>query len=202
MAAPFTVSVTAPTGASGPVTLIGAAVDTSGNRLQASLQVVVIPASLPQSIGVDPVSVPFGQPGEARTISVLGQFADGSVVDLSADTRISYASSNARVATIIGVGGVQAVAPGLAVITVTFNGGPGSILTKSVPVSVSVFEQRGDLDGDGDVDQSDLNILLKALNTPATGPGDPRDLNSDGVINAVDARILATLCSRTGCATK
>src|ERR1017187_7236889 len=43
--APFTVSVTAPTGVSGPVTLTGAAIDASGNRLQASIQVVVMSAS-------------------------------------------------------------------------------------------------------------------------------------------------------------
>ena len=200
--APFTVSVTAPAGVSGPVTLTGAAIDASGNRLQASIQVVVVPASLPQSIGVDPSSILFRQPGEARTIGVLGTFADGTIVDMSADTRISYISSNTRVATVLGVGGVDAVAPGLATITVTFNGGPGSVFTKSVAVSVSVFEQRGDLDGDGDVDQDDLNILLKALNTTATGPGDPRDLNSDGRIDAVDARILTNLCSRSRCATK
>ena len=124
-------------------------------------------------------------------------------MDVSADTRVSYASSNTRVAAIVGVGGVRAVAPGLAIINVTFNGEPrGAILTKSVRVSVSVFEQRGDLDGDNDVDQDDLSILLKALNTLSTGPGDPRDLNADGKIDAVDARILTNLCSRPRCATK
>jgi hypothetical protein len=51
------------------------------------------------------------------------------------------------------------------------------------------------------VDQNDLNIITLALNTPATKPFDARDLNGDGVINALDARILVTLCTRAGCAT-
>jgi len=58
----------------------------------------------------------------------------------------------------------------------------------------------GDLNGDGQVDKSDLNILMDALNTPANGPNDARDLNHDGVINALDARILVTLCTHPGCA--
>lgn len=201
--APFTVSVSAPTGVSGPVTLTGAAIDTSGIRLQTSIPLLIVPALPVQAIQVDPGSILFPQSGQARTISVSGTLTDGSIVDVSADTRVSYASSNTRVAAIVGVGGVRAVAPGLAIINVTFNGEPrGAILTKSVRVSVSVFEQRGDLDGDNDVDQDDLSILLKALNTLSTGPGDPRDLNADGKIDAVDARILTNLCSRPRCATK
>jgi len=59
----------------------------------------------------------------------------------------------------------------------------------------------GDLDGDGDVDRSDLNILLAARNTPASGPEDPADLDQDGMITALDARMLVLLCTRTACAT-
>jgi hypothetical protein len=60
----------------------------------------------------------------------------------------------------------------------------------------------GDLDSDGDVDRDDLNRLLAARNTNATGPGDPRDLDGDGRITVLDGRRLTLLCTRPGCATR
>jgi hypothetical protein len=57
-----------------------------------------------------------------------------------------------------------------------------------------------DYNGDGVIDQRDVAILNSALNTPATGPNDPRDLNQDGVINILDSRILITQCTLPGCA--
>jgi predicted extracellular nuclease len=60
---------------------------------------------------------------------------------------------------------------------------------------------RGDVDGDGDVDRDDVALITAARNQPASGASDPRDLNADGVINALDARIDTTLCTRAGCAT-
>jgi hypothetical protein len=60
----------------------------------------------------------------------------------------------------------------------------------------------GDIDLDGDVDRDDLNIILAARNTPADGPDDPRDLDGDGMITALDARKLVTMCTRPRCATE
>lgn len=57
-------------------------------------------------------------------------------------------------------------------------------------------EVRGDIDRDGDVDITDLSLVLAARNRPATGPGDARDLDHNGVINILDARILAALLAR------
>lgn len=61
---------------------------------------------------------------------------------------------------------------------------------------------KGDLDNDNDVDQDDLDIILTARNTPASGPDDPRDLNGDGMITARDGRELVLLCTRPRCATE
>lgn len=58
----------------------------------------------------------------------------------------------------------------------------------------------GDLNNDGVVDLDDLNILLAARGTAATGPNDPRDLDGDGRITALDARKLMLLCTRPKCA--
>ncbi len=56
-----------------------------------------------------------------------------------------------------------------------------------------------DLDGDGDVDSNDIKIVTSALNTVANSL-DQRDVNGDGIINALDARALTLQCTRTGCA--
>jgi len=63
-------------------------------------------------------------------------------------------------------------------------------------------EMAGDLDGDVDVDYDDLDIILEARNTPASGPDDPRDLDGDGMITGLDARKLVLLCTRPRCATE
>ncbi|MEW6213963.1 MAG: dockerin type I domain-containing protein [Nitrospirota bacterium] len=62
-------------------------------------------------------------------------------------------------------------------------------------------ERYGNLDGDGDVDQNDLNILSKYRNKPASAcPA--CDLDGDGKIAVLDARKLVLLCTRPRCVTK
>ncbi len=57
-----------------------------------------------------------------------------------------------------------------------------------------------DLDGDGDVDKNDVQLVTNARGVTPTA-FDQRDVNGDGVINALDARALTAQCTRTGCAT-
>ena len=57
---------------------------------------------------------------------------------------------------------------------------------------------RGDIDGDGDVDRGDFNLIKVALNTNV-GANDGRDLDTDGRITVRDLRILVTLCTRVRC---
>ena len=51
----------------------------------------------------------------------------------------------------------------------------------------------GDLDGDGEIDRDDLDVIVAARNTESWGPEDPRDLDGDGSITVLDARIVVTL---------
>ncbi len=57
----------------------------------------------------------------------------------------------------------------------------------------------GDVNGDQVVNRCDLNLIVAARNTPASGPDDPRDLNHDMWITVADSRILVTLCDERGC---
>ena len=71
-----------------------------------------------------------------------------------------------------------------------------------IPDECEITVIQGDLDGDGDVDRNDMNIILAARNQPASGADDPKDLNHDGTITTRDARVLRGLCTRSRCATE
>jgi hypothetical protein len=60
---------------------------------------------------------------------------------------------------------------------------------------------NADRDGDHDVDQDDLDALMADLYEEVEA-GDPRDLDGDGRITALDARKLTLLCTRPACATE
>jgi predicted extracellular nuclease len=67
------------------------------------------------------------------------------------------------------------------------------------PLVVS-FKLIIDLDGDGDVDKNDVQLVTGARGvTPSAF--DQRDVNGDGIINANDARALTLQCTRAGCVT-
>jgi hypothetical protein len=44
-----------------------------------------------------------------------------------------------------------------------------------------------------------LTIVESARGLPACSAADPRDLNQDGKINALDAQLLANKCTKLGC---
>ena len=60
----------------------------------------------------------------------------------------------------------------------------------------------GDIDSDGDVDRSDIDLLLQHRNRLVGDStcGMKCDLDNDGVITVLDARIMVTRCTRPGCA--
>lgn len=59
-----------------------------------------------------------------------------------------------------------------------------------------------DADVDSDVDRNDLTLIQQAVLKRVTpSPGDPRDGNGDGSIDAADGRVCALRCTRASCAT-
>ena len=65
----------------------------------------------------------------------------------------------------------------------------------------TLIKLKGDIDGDYDVDQNDLNILLTYRNQPASECPEC-DIDGDGVITVLDARKLVLMCTRPRCATE
>lgn len=75
----------------------------------------------------------------------------------------------------------------------------GDTNSNHLPDACENITVSGDLDGDRDVDQHDLKLLLAARNQPASGPNDPRDLDRNGIITVLDGRKLSLLCTRLRC---
>jgi hypothetical protein len=57
------------------------------------------------------------------------------------------------------------------------------------------------VNGDGVIDQGDINAIFQVTGSPASGFADPRDPDQDGQITVADARICVTRCTFTNCAT-
>lgn len=66
--------------------------------------------------------------------------------------------------------------------------------------STGVVIQRCDVDGDGDVDRSDVNLIRAAIGS-VPGANDPRDDNLDGKVTVNDVRSCTLRCTRASCAT-
>jgi hypothetical protein len=90
---------------------------------------------LPQSLSPNLSGIIFSAQGQQSPIVVFASFSDGSFLDATASSYISYASSNTNVATIDTTGLVTAVGAGNATLTATYAVG-GQTVQANVPVSV------------------------------------------------------------------
>jgi beta-lactam-binding protein with PASTA domain len=127
---------------------------------------------------------------EVTVPSVLGQ-TQAVAADTLAQVGLSVGTVTSQSSPTVPVGEVISQLPAA---------GADAAYQSSVNLVVSTGPLRGDINLDGVVDKLDLALITAALNTPASGPDDPRDLNHDGLINILDARILVTLCTYAGCA--
>jgi hypothetical protein len=193
---PYSFTLTVPSNVVGPRNLTALGITSPENGIFSPSVVIDSETdAIATALHLNISQIAFQRTGQQMPLNVTATFADGTSLDITNSSLISYSPADSTIATVGPTGLVTAVGPGQTIVNVTYG-------TLSAHVNVAVPNSiRGDLNGDGRVDKDDLNIILAALNTLSTGPHDARDLNGDGVINALDARILVTLCTSTGCAT-
>ncbi len=193
--APYGFSLTVPPRTLGALqlTALGVTAPDQGTT-SAPVAVTVIPPAVVTALQVDSTFVFLNFVGNQKSVLVHGAFSDGTNIDIPRNA-LTFTSSDAGVAVATPDGFIRATGAGTTTVIATY-GGHSVTLTVTVPTLI-----RGDLNGDGQVDQLDLQQLLLALNKSAAVPGDARDLNADGKVDALDARIETTLCTYARCAT-
>jgi hypothetical protein len=92
-------------------------------------------ADFPTSISATPSRLGFGGQGEDGSIEILGKFSDGSVLDVTESSLVTYSTSDSAVVRVDALGSVTSVAPGTATITATY-GRPTPHIQVAIPVSV------------------------------------------------------------------
>jgi len=86
---------------------------------------------------------------------------------------------------------------GLVKLKVTDNEGLSATDTTTIEI-VTEPHITGDLDGDGDIDRDDINIIKLHLNQPASVCPEC-DIDGDGTITGLDARKLVIMCTCSRC---
>lgn len=194
---PYIFSLHAPVGLDGPLKLLAMGLKGESSVISEPTTIhVEQPLANLASITASRRSIPFSYIGSQLPVIVSATFLDGTTANITRSPRTIYSSSNANVVRIEAGGLVTAVGPGNATVDIGYGNKTFSIAA-SVPTNRS-----GDLNGDNEVDNDDVNVLTLSLNTLSTGPSDARDLNRDGKIDALDARLLTALCTRPRCATQ
>lgn len=164
-----------------------------------------VPATVEPSAGNPAISIAlFGRDsrsvfltyrGEKITPDIVGTFANGETDSLKSSNQLRCQSDTPSVVTVLAPCSLVAVGRGTATVEATFG-----TLSLPLQVNVTVPAVRGDFDEDGDIDSDDVGLLTAWRNTPAAATGDDRDLNTDKRIDALDLRVLTTLCTRPRCA--
>lgn len=192
---PYVFTIPVPANYCGILTLTAFGKTLSGTTLYSEDVSVRVQCNQAASMAISPANLIFRYVGQRLPVVARLMGYDRTFISPSAKSMI-FESSNEQVAHADTAGFVVATGPGTAVLEISFSDLTGTV-NVMVPKNI-----RGDLDGDGDVDQDDLNILTPYINTPASNNSDARDLNQDGVIDQRDVDYLKSLCTYISCATQ
>jgi len=189
--APYSLSLTVPSDIVGPRNLFAVGLIANETAIfSPSVTVDIEPSSLPTAINFQQSLVAFGYVGQQQRVGVTATFADGSTLDATESTQLSFKGGNASLVSVDSTGLMTSLAPGNTTITASF-GTLTTTLQTVGPTSV-----KGDLNGDGLVTLDDLLLLETMVGSTPTGPKDARDLNGDGKIDNLDVEALLTLCGK------
>lgn len=140
MPAQFSIPIP-PDADSGLITISADGLTQSGQSVtSAPIQIDIERPDLPASLSTfQSSSVGLETLGETDRLIVLARFVDGSTVDVTHSTLVSYGTSNAAVAAVDESGMVTAVSPGSAMISVTYTLGSQSL---QIPIPAIVTTPR------------------------------------------------------------
>jgi len=187
--APYSFSITVPSGVIGVKNLVATGVLAPNEALISPVVTVDIePASPPTAMAYLQSGATFHYAGQQRRIGIMATFADGSTEDVSNSTQLTYSSDTPSVVTVDNTGLMTAQGPGTANVTATYG-----TVTAVLPV-VGTSGVTGDLNADGVVTEDDVAILESALGSTPNGPNDGRNLDGDATIDAGDVTALLALC--------
>jgi Bacterial Ig-like domain (group 3)/Dockerin type I domain/Bacterial Ig-like domain (group 2) len=187
--APYSMSLVVPADVIGPKNLFAVGVIASNTAIFSPMITVDIePSIAPASLTFDQSLVAFGYVGQQQKVGVTATFSDGSVLDLSKSTKLSFTSSNPSVVSVDPTGLLTSLTAGNTTVKVAY----GALTATLRTVGPTIV--KGDLNGDGLVTLSDLLLLETFVGSTPTGLNDARDLNGDGKIDNLDVELLLAHC--------
>ena len=104
----------------GTYTLAALGTTPADTEVAVRIEIDVERPDMPASLTARVPQVVFDRQGQQSTIALLATFADGNVLDATASSRVTYASSNPSVATVDDNGFLRGVGSGVAAITATY----------------------------------------------------------------------------------
>jgi len=136
---------------------------------------------------------------ESRLVTLDIDNTDGTQMRISEDpyfTGVAWQPFNSPVSFELSAGyGTKTVYAQL----MNANGVLSNVFTDQIDYSASCGPTLCDVNDDGKIDRNDINLIF-AVRGRAAQPGDPRDLDGNGLITVNDARGCALRCTKLNCA--
>jgi hypothetical protein len=121
---------------SGPQLLNSEGITTAGQDVESAVITIDIERTdTPILLTSSPSKLGLESQGETFPLKIFGTFSDGTVLDVSLSSHLTFSSSNSAVATVDASGNVTAVAAGNDVLTITYTLG-SQTYPFSIPVDV------------------------------------------------------------------